>query len=528
MVETILERVIDDLDIKEFVIYFLLPHKPEDLLEHMTGKPITPEYEACQVFEEMITDSLKYMVEELVTLKRGKTIEAYRQAIQELTNKPDLKQTVEKFVRNDYYLLFWIRERKKVIEPYFSWFSRESVEKLARVDYQILKSYRDSIESTQEIEGDSSLLLKLKEFGSSVIRDENYQTSKGVIEDMENYGEAKLGIRYDYFDTVKGVQHIKFDTSEKWKEMLDWFFHKTKTTVNRLTSFGLAYFFPTRREKFHVKALEFLIQQNAPLIEKTLEYRKPMDFLLGATKYIEKIESSGIPLTYPSFTKEEGFLIKELYNPCLLLQEGIKGKEDIVPNDVESCPEQNVTIITGPNNTGKSVYVKSIGLAYVLAQNGLPIPARDAQLSELDGVYTHFIHPEDITLGEGSYLDELRRIKELLQKATPRSLLIVDEPIRGTSPEDAKEMSLRFIKGFTKLKAPTFFTTHLHDITKEVEGWKGIRNLRTEIELDGEEIRPTYRIIPGKAGKSYGIEIAEKFGLSEEDILRMIEEKISK
>jgi len=122
----------------------------------------------------------------------------------------------------------------------------------------------------------------------------------------------------------------------------------------------------------------------------------------------------------------------------------------------------------------------------------------------------------------------LRRIKELLQKATPRSLLIVDEPIRGTSPEDAKEMSLRFIKAFTKLKAPTFFTTHLHDITREVEGWKGIRNLQTEIELVGKEIKPTYRIVPGKAGKSYGIEIAEKFGLSEEDILRMIEKKISR
>lgn len=528
MPETILERTIDDLDLKEFAAYFLFPHRPKVLLESMPEKPISQEYEALKVFEELLADSFNYTVEELATLKRGKTLEAYRQTIQELSTHPTLKQTVKNFVKNDYYLSFWIRERRKIIKPYFAWFSREEVEKLAKTDFRILKYYRDSIETTQEIESDSSLLLELKEFGSSAIRDENYQTLKGVVKDMENYGEAKLGIKYDYFDTVKGVQHIKFNTKEKWKETIDWYLHKTKTRLGNILNLGLAYFSPTRREKFLVKSLEFLIGRNASSIEKTLKYRKPMDFFLGAIKYIEKIEKTGIPLAYPSFNKEEGFLIEELYNPCLLLQEGIEGKEDIVPNDVESSPEQNVSIITGPNNTGKSVYVKSIGLAYALAQNGFPIPARDAQLTQLDGVYTHFIHPEDITLGEGSYLDELRRMKELFQKATPRTLLIVDDPIRGTSPEDAEEMSLRFIKGFAKLKAPTFFTTHLHDVTRKVENWEGIRNLRTEIELKGGEIKPTYRIIPGKAGKSYGVEIAEKFGLSEEDILRMIEEKISK
>jgi DNA mismatch repair protein MutS len=172
--------------------------------------------------------------------------------------------------------------------------------------------------------------------------------------------------------------------------------------------------------------------------------------------------------------------------------------------------------------------VKSIGLAYVLAQNGFPIPAQYAQLIELDGIYTHFIHPEDITLGEGSYLDELRRIKELFQKATPRTLIIIDEPIRGTSPEDAKEMSIRFIKGFLKLKAPTFFTTHLHDVARKVENWDGVKNLQTKVELVGKNIKPTYKIVPGKSDKSYGIEIAEKFGLSEEDILHMIQEKMLK
>jgi len=113
----------------------------------------------------------------------------------------------------------------------------------------------------------------------------------------------------------------------------------------------------------------------------------------------------------------------------------------------------------------------------------------------------------------------------MFQNATPRSLIIVDEPIRGSSPEDAKEMSLRFIKGFIKLKAPTFLTTHLHGVAREADGWKGVKNLQTEVEVDGKELKPTYKIKLGKAGKSYGIEIADKFGLTEEEIQRMLEKR---
>ena len=522
MANSSLERMIDDLDIKQFVGYFLLPHKPKDLLKNMDEKPDNRE-EAYKIFEEMVVDSFNYTVNELATLKHGKDIEMYRQTIQELDDNLNLKGNIEKFVQNSYYLLFWIIQRKRTITPTL-WFSREKTRRLAKTDYQILKHYHKAIENTQEINSSSTLFLELKNLGSSVIQDENYQISKKVVQDMENYGEAKLGIRYDYFDTVKGLQHIKFNTKEKWKDTLDWYLHKTNVFLEKIFTLGL-YLFPTRREKFLVKSLEFLIEKNAASIENILKYRKPMDFFLGATNYIEKARSFKLPLVYPSFNNKKQFLIKELYNPCLLLQENIKGREDMVSNNVEFSPDQNVSIITGPNNTGKTVYVKSIGLAYILAQNGFPISARDAKLIELDGVYTHFIHPEDVTLGEGSYLDELRRIKELFQNATSKTLLIVDEPIRGTSPEDAEEMSLRFIKGFSELKAPTFFTTHLHTVANKVANWKGIKNLQTEVELIDNEIKPTYKISAGEAGKSYGVEIAEKFGLGEEDILNMVRKK---
>lgn len=501
--ETRLERTADDLDAREFIKNFLSPYRPEDSLEYMAG--------------------------ELVTLKSRQELQDHRQVIQELINKADLRQTVEAFVTDDYDLKSWLEERQQLLGPLgikrlIISLNRSELKKLVRADYQILKAFCSSVEDTQAIESKSSVLEELKEFGLTVIQDESYQAAETVVKTMENFGETKLHIRYDYFDTITGLQHIKFKPSERWKEMLGWYLQTGKVGVEKLLNLGLS-FLPERREEFTMKTLEFLIEQNLPYMERLLEQRKKIDFFLGAPRYVEKIESQGLPLTFPRFTDDLDLAITELYNPLLLLQTGIGETKDIVPNDVKSSLEQNVAVITGPNNTGKTVYVKSIGLAYALAQNGFPITAREAQLFELDGLFTHFVHPEDIRLGEGSYLDELRRIKEVFQDSTSRTLIILDEPIRGSSPEDAEEMTLRFVKGFTGLKAPTFLTTHLHSVSNRVEGLKGVINLQTEIEPDGNEIVPTYKIKPGKAGKSYGVEIADKFGLTEQDIGNMIKRK---
>lgn len=499
--ETHLERTMDDLDTREFVKHFLTPYNPED--------------------------SLEYMARELVTLKQGEELEANCGAVQELISRPDLRKAVERFVISDYELNNLVRKREELIGPlglgeYIAYLSRKKLLKLIKTDYLLLSSYKNAVEKTQEIESNARLLAEIKEFGSEVAQDENFQTARGMVETMENFGEAKLSIRYDYFDEVKELRHLRFDPKERWREMLGWYLHTVGARLEELSSLGLAYIIPRRRERFYAGALEFLIEKNLPLIQGMLEYRKKMDFFLGATRYVEKMESEGLPLTYPRFTENQVLEIKELYNPILLLQREIREGRDIVPNNVESNPEESMTVITGPNNTGKTVYVKSIGLAYALAQNGFPITAREAQLTELDGLHTHFVHPEDIRLGEGAYLDELRRIKELFQKATARSLIIVDEPIRGTAPEDAEAMTLRFVKGFLELKATTFLTTHLHLVSREVEDWDGVRNLQTEVELEGDEIKPTYKIKLGKAGRSYGVEIAEKFGLGEDDIQRMV------
>lgn len=497
--EEIIERVIVDLDIERFLRYFFLPPVVS----------LNPEK------EEQLLD---YMARELAILKRGKELIDRRNLVRELIEIPDLKKKVEEIVKEGYNLLFSLEKREELVgagewRKDLVYLSEGKTREFIRINYQILKAYTLLVEMAQQIESRTDFVRTLKKIASQMSDDEYYKHSKEMIENMQNFGEARLCVRYDYFRKVQDVSSIKFDPKEKKiKETLSWYLKKWRDKRT-----GWLRFSASREESFYAEALDFLVMKNLSNMTEILTYPERLEFFLGGLRYIKTIESAGLPLVFPVFKKKREFAVKELYNPCLFLRGWIK----IIPNDVQFDPKENVAIITGPNNSGKSVYVKSIGLAYCLAQNGFPIAARVAELSELKDIITHFVSPGDIAKGEGMYLDELRRIRELFLSASKESLLVVDEPIRGSSFEDAEEMSLRFIKGFLFLGAPTFLTTHLHQVSEKVNSWQGIRNLRTKIDKNH---KPTYKIILGRE-KSYGVEIADRFGLTTKGILEMIRKR---
>ena len=210
--------------------------------------------------------------------------------------------------------------------------------------------------------------------------------------------------------------------------------------------------------------------------------------------------------------------VRNARNP-LLIEAKSDGRK-IIPNDIVNNTDENMYIITGPNNGGKTTYVKTIGLIQLLSQKGLFVPAESADVSFLDGIYTHFISPDDITKGEGRYRNELRRIKEIFEKATPYSLVILDEPCGGTSYEEGQRQSLALLDGFHRLGSTTYFTTHMHLLTKEIDSgrYPAARNLSVECMYDGKEITYTYKVLTGAFGKSFGEEIARELGLMPDDI----------
>lgn len=267
-----------------------------------------------------------------------------------------------------------------------------------------------------------------------------------------------------------------------------------------------------------------VIKSHVPQIEEVTQLLGPFDFYCGFANYFVQLRERGFEISRPALLSqtERRMKVTNARNP--LLMEARNNGHKVVPNDIEYNGKTNLFVITGPNNGGKTTYVKTVGLIQLMAQSGLFVPARSAEVSFVDGIYTHFVAPDDITKGEGRYRNELRRMKDIFGKATPYSLVILDEPCGGTSYEEGQRQSLVLLDGFHKLGAATYFTTHMHPLTKEVDNgrYPAGRNFQVECADDREKLSYTYRLIPGSSGKSYGEEIAREIGVRPENIAEVM------
>ncbi|MEC9341088.1 MAG: hypothetical protein VX663_06375, partial [Pseudomonadota bacterium] len=258
-------------------------------------------------------------------------------------------------------------------------------------------------------------------------------------------------------------------------------------------------------------------------IRAVVELLGPLDLYTAFAEFFHGLAGRGLPVCRPRIA-EPGVRTLDVKGACNPLLAGRTAAEAVVPNDILQSPRTNLFVLTGANNGGKTTFVKTVGLIQLLAQKGLPVTAEQAQVSLADGIYTHFVAPDDITKGEGRYRNELRRIRQILERATPFSLVILDEPCGGTDHQEGQRQSLVLLRGFHTLGAATYFTTHMHEVAAAVEAgeFPGAANLRVECRREAGTLRYSYRILPGAAGRSYGEEIALEMGLVEQEVLGII------
>lgn len=286
---------------------------------------------------------------------------------------------------------------------------------------------------------------------------------------------------------------------------------------------------------FAMDATNTVVQKNIDELLKVVEIIAPLEFYTSGASFYRRMEEIGMPVQLPTILpKEERRMhLPNARNPLLLYQEGVdeRNVSRVIPNDVEFDGDHNMFVITGSNNGGKTCYVKTGGLLQLLGQSGLPVTAEgDAYISAVDGMYTHFVSPDDIMAGEGRLLNELRRVEKIFRKATPHSYVILDEPCGGTEHSEGARQSAIILDGLHRLGSVVYFTTHLHEVADMVDNGKypAGRNLQVEIIEDTESKRliRTYRVLPGKATSSYGVEVARSIGLTSEGISGVIEERV--
>ena len=197
--------------------------------------------------------------------------------------------------------------------------------------------------------------------------------------------------------------------------------------------------------------------------------------------------------------------------------ENVLGYGRFVPNDIDlSNSENQLLIITGPNMSGKSTYIRQAAVLVILAQIGSFVPAKFARVGIVDRIFTRIGISDDIAGGRSTFMVEMVETASILNQATSRSLAILDEIGRGTSTYDGLAIArsvAEFIHNSPTLGCKTLFATHYHEMTGLGEVLPRVQNLRVAVAEEGDSIQFLYRIEPGGADRSYGIHVATLAGM---------------
>ncbi|HQH62950.1 MAG TPA: DNA mismatch repair protein MutS, partial [Clostridiales bacterium] len=216
----------------------------------------------------------------------------------------------------------------------------------------------------------------------------------------------------------------------------------------------------------------------------------------------------------PQMTAGKQISIKDGRHPVVELA---NPSVPFVPNDaLLNDSDCRCAIITGPNMAGKSTYMRQVALIVLMAHAGSFVPASEAEICIVDGIYTRIGASDDLSAGNSTFMVEMTEVASILENATPDSLIIFDEIGRGTSTFDGMSIAkavIEYVADAKKLGAKTMFATHYHELTKLEQSLDGIKNYNAAVKKRGDDITFLRRIVRGGADDSYGIEVAKLAGV---------------
>lgn len=223
----------------------------------------------------------------------------------------------------------------------------------------------------------------------------------------------------------------------------------------------------------------------------------------------------------PTINLDGKIIIKDGRHPVV---EAMLHDAPFVPNDTMLDSNENRTmIITGPNMAGKSTYMRQVALIVLMAQIGSFVPAKSAEIGIVDSIFTRIGASDDLSAGQSTFMIEMNEVANILQNATSKSLLILDEIGRGTSTYDGMAIAravLEHCNDKKKLGSKTMFATHYHELTEMENQLNGVLNYNIAVKKRGDDITFLRRIVRGGADDSFGIEVAKLAGVPDSTVTR--------
>ncbi len=420
---------------------------------------------------------------------------------------------IEEMLKLCRLLLKFIREKEKKYPRINSLISR------LRPFDELSKAINRTVDSSGEIKDNATSAL------FSIRQEKNANRNK-ILEKLQGLSKAKKREAHEEIITLREGRYVISLPAEE--------FHKSKGIVHDRSSSGATlYVEPLPVVELNNKQRELEIEEKNEieriLKELTSLIRKDIEDLknsLEAVAELDFIHSKAlISLDYqgnqPKFNQEGYLDLKEARHPVLCLS-GMLPRGEIVPLSVELGREFSVLIITGPNTGGKTVALKTIGIAALMVQAGLHIPAEfGSSLPVFKHIFADIGDEQSIEASLSTFSSHIGQIIKALKIADSDSLVLLDELGSGTDPKEGVALGEAIITDLIRKKVKTVITTHQGVLKTLAQIYPEVEN--ASLEFDKESLKPTYRFQIGYPGGSYGIDIARRLGMPEQIVQKAFE-----
>ena len=368
-----------------------------------------------------------------------------------------------------------------------------------------LEKLTDRVNEVKSITIGVNLDRELRPESAAVISINSEKFKSGKVLDKI----LRLSFKNDAFTTIAELSPFGKGQSDNKKEALVGAFNSAIEEVFRSSVKG-----------WRSTVAEYVIENTDFLIKLLPE----IEFLSRSAELISRLSERGLDVAYPTLKPvgEKCFSALGLYNPRVALAID----DEIVTNDFAFDDKARIYVLSGPNRGGKSVITVAVGAAQAMCQLGLPVPAKSCEISPVDAIYTHFPEGAEDTIDKGRLGEECARLSEIFDLVTEDGMILLDESLSSTGAYEASYIAAEILSAFASGRCRGIFSTHLHELAASIpeinersieHGGVLIDTLVAGIE-EGRRSFKIYRMKPD--GKSYAKDIADKYGLSFENLMK--------
>ena len=333
---------------------------------------------------------------------------------------------------------------------------------------------------------------------------------------------------------ASGINNLKIDYNKKD----GYYFHVTNSQLEHVPSYFFRKATLKNSERFGTEELARIEGEMLEAREKSanLEYEIFMRIREEAGKYIKRLQSLAQTLatidvlqSFAAVAEKQRFVRPEfIERPSIEIDKGrhavvekVMGAQTYIPNSISMDENVNVQLITGPNMSGKSTYMRQLAIIVIMAQMGSYVSAESAQLPIFDAIFTRIGAADDLVSGQSTFMVEMMEANHAISQATEHSLILFDELGRGTATYDGMALAQAIIEYIhNRTGAKTLFATHYHELTDLSTSLTQLENVHVAtLEKDGQ-VTFLHKIEAGPADKSYGIHVAKIAGLPNDLLMR--------